>query len=77
MTLYRLLSGNHGRFEDGAKRRYHPGDTIELTDEQAARFAPGRLELVEPEPEPEQLDITRIGDTDPQFMRGKTARRKG
>lgn len=45
--LYRLVAGTHGRAESGKNVRYLRGSKIVLTDREAARFVPGRLELID------------------------------
>lgn len=35
---YKLVRGGHGRFENGQNVIYRAGDTIQLTDEEAAAF---------------------------------------
>lgn len=35
---YKLLTGYHGRFEDGKRVRYAPGDVLDLTREERAKL---------------------------------------
>lgn len=44
--VYRLLRGSHGRWEDGANRRYRAGATIVLDGWEAAQLGADRVELV-------------------------------
>lgn len=37
-STYRILGGTYGRVEDGDRKRYKPGDQVELTPQQAARL---------------------------------------
>lgn len=48
---YRLLSGNHGRFEGGKPVQYHKGDRVELTDAEA-EYLDGRVALAGDPPAP-------------------------
>ena len=46
---YRLLTGSHGRIENGKNRIIRAGGLLELDEWQAATFGEHRIELVEQE----------------------------
>lgn len=69
---YRLLTGSHGRFEDGTPVSYRAGQEIELNEAEAANLA-GRVELIGPAPKvkasrPEPEPEAEIGDFDVSDM---------
>jgi hypothetical protein len=43
---YKLLSTRFARYENGRLVRFEPGDVVDLTPEEADRFAGGRIEAV-------------------------------
>lgn len=54
-NLYRVRPG----FRHGKDKQFGPGDTVELTAEEAAGFL-DKLELVAPEPDPVEAELEPV-----------------